>query len=121
MLHLLCISLMQDKWSQVMKTWKDASVFELQTYEAIARVFRQHSYLLDLFFEKETSRIRQHAEKMLQQVSHFSHGEIVLIKVALDIWSGSGNALVWEVLEVLDRQNFFNVLSGLANLRKERD
>jgi hypothetical protein len=103
-----------------MTTWKNASSSDLQTYESIAKVFEQHSYLLDLFFEKETPRIRLQSEKMLQQVSDFSHGEIILVKVALDIWSGSGNAFVWEMIEVLDQQNFFNVLTGLASLRKNR-
>ncbi len=103
-----------------MKTWKSATLSDLQTYESISKVFQQHCYLLDIFFEKEKPRIRARSEKMLKQVSDFSHGEIILIKIALDIWSGSGNAFVWEMIEFLDQQDFFNVLNALASLRKNR-
>ena len=31
-----------------------------------------------------------------------SSGEDLLVRVALDLWSGSGDAKVWELVEILD-------------------
>jgi len=54
---------------------------------------------------------------MLGRIAGLSDGEKVLIRIALDIWSGSGDAKVWELIETLDDYNFSNVLKGLAVLR----
>ena len=66
-----------------MTTWKNASLSDLQIYESIARVFQQHSYLLDLFFERETPRIRLHSEKILKK--YFS--KFLIFLMAKLFWS----------------------------------
>lgn len=85
-----------------------------------SRVFFRHPYLLNDFFEEEQPRIKRRPEKMLIWAQGFSSGETVLIKIALDIWSGSGNTYVWELLESLDKENFFHVLEGLVISRRNR-
>lgn len=57
---------------------------------------------------------------MLKQTAGLSSGEILLIKIALDIWSGSGHAYVWEIIEVLDKDNFFYVPEALIIVRRNR-
>lgn len=81
-------------------------------------MFLNHQYLLRGFFEERQPRISLAPEEMIQQSAGFSDGEIVLIKIALDIWSGSGNACVWELLEVLDKGNFLNVLKGMLMIKQ---
>jgi len=107
-------------WMLNMKSWKNASESDRKTYESISQVFFSYPYLLNNFFDKDKPKIRLQSEKMLEQASGLSSGEFVLIKVALDIWSGSGNAYVWELVETLDKQNFYSVLTALALIRKDR-
>ena len=102
-----------------MKTWVKARDSERLCYDAIARVFGRHPYLLRGFFETDKARLSQAPEEMLNRSEGFADSEIVLIKVALDIWSGSGNAPVWQVLEVLDGDNFRNVIHGLMLVKRE--
>lgn len=102
-----------------MKTWVRARDSEKRYYDAIARVFGCHPYLLKGFFEEDKARLSQEPEKILQRSEGFADSEIVLIKVALDIWSGSGNAPVWQVLEVLDGDNFRNVIHALMMVKLE--
>ena len=103
-----------------MESWENASDSERKTYESISHVFSSCPHLLNNFFEKDKPKIRFRSEKMLAQACGLSSGEIVLVKVALDIWSGSGNAYVWELIETLDGQNFYSVLNALVLIRRNR-
>ena len=102
-----------------MKTWVKARDSERLYYEAIARVFGNHPHLLKGFFEEQTARLSHAPDEILHLSQGFADSEIVLVKVALDIWSGSGNAIVWQVLEVLDGNNFRNVIHGLMMVKQE--
>jgi hypothetical protein len=100
-----------------METWRDATVAERRQYQLISLIFSKHPKLLEFFFETQRPRIRFESEKMLDEAGCFSSGEQLLIRVALDLWSGSGNALVWQMVEILDHENFSNVLKALDNWR----
>lgn len=102
-----------------MKTWVKARDSERLWYDAIARVFGNHPHLLKGFFEIDKARLALTPEEILHWSEDFADSETVLIKVALDIWSGSGNAPVWQVLEVLDGNNFRNVIHGLMMVKRE--
>lgn len=102
-----------------MTTWENARNSELRQFQAIVRVFSQHPYLLNGFFETKRARLTRTPEKILRFAKGFSDGELVLIRVALDIWSGSGNAKVWQLLEILDGDNFRNVMLGLLMIKSE--
>lgn len=100
-----------------METWRDATVGERRQYQLISLIFSKYPKLLEFFFEKHEARIRFESKEMLKEAGCFSSGEQILIRVALDLWSGSGNALVWQMVEVLDHENFSNVLKALDNWR----
>jgi len=89
-------------------------------YESISRVFFGHEHLLKMFFEEHRPKIKMTAEKMIDKHFYGPADELVLIKTALDIWSGSGNARVWELIEVLDRNNFYFVLEALVISKRNR-
>lgn len=94
---------------------------ESRTVKAILGVFSRHCYLVDLFFENETKdKIRCRPEELKWRSQDMSRAEQVLIRVALDIWSGSGEAKVWELLEVLDEDNFIAVLKALMLVKADR-
>ena len=100
-----------------MQSWQNASSSELVFGQAVARVFRNHPNLLDFLFEPERPRLRCAPEDMLRQIRGLSSSEQILIRIALDIWSGSGNAKLWQIMETLDDGNFANVLDALAFAR----
>lgn len=104
-----------------MKSWLNASENDFKTFESISTVFLHHKHLLDYFFEKKKPRIRLNSKKMIEIAQEqFTDEEIVLTKVALDIWSGSGRAYIWEIIEALDKHDFINVLNGLIIAKKNR-
>ena len=43
-----------------------------------------------------------------------SHGEIVMLRVAFDLWNGHGKATVYELISVLDNGNLRAVLAAIA-------
>jgi hypothetical protein len=103
-----------------METWRQAQASDLHTYAAITIIFRNHPELLEFFFDRDEPRVRMRAIEMRKAATGMSSGEQQLLLVALDIWSGSGNAKIWQLIETLDDGNFANVLKALAFLRNGR-
>jgi hypothetical protein len=100
-----------------MESWQHATDSDRQLYKAISIVFLNHPNLLEFLFEGEQPRIRLRGLEMRRAAICFSSGEQLLLRVALDMWSGSGNAKIWQLLETLDAGNFANVLNALVYLR----
>src|SRR4051794_32454833 len=98
-----------------METWREVTVSERRQYDLIALIFSNHPKLLEFFFEKNQARLSLPPEAMLKELGCFSSGEQVLLRVALDMWSGSGNAFVWQLIETLDHDTFYKVLKALNN------
>ncbi len=103
-----------------MESWEGAKGSDRHMYQAISLVFLNHPELLDFFFEKKKPRIRFKPLEMRKAAAGFSSGEQILIRVALDMWSGSGNAKIWQMLETLDSGNLSNVLKALEYYRGEK-
>jgi hypothetical protein len=97
------------KWESVGKT-------ELKLLEAIRILFSQHPYLLEFLFDPLEPKLRLAPEELLEDGYGLSSGEDVLVRVGMDIWSGSGDARIWELMEILDDQNMKNVLLALEYL-----
>jgi hypothetical protein len=104
-----------------MNTWTNPLESEIKQYKIIAMIFAKHPKLLEFFFDKKEPKLNWPPDEMLDQASVFSSGEYVLIKVALDIWSGSGDALLWEILDTLDNDNFTKVIKGLIFFRSQNN
>jgi len=103
-----------------MKSWKNARKYDQRVYAGICKVFRNHEHLLEVLFEKAQARLCSSPDRMIAKIENYPDGEIVLIKVALDMWSGSGNVFVWQILETLDRSTFTNVIEGLSFVKSEQ-
>lgn len=96
--------------------WQMASKMERRQLEIIGHLFCRHLYLLDFLFDPKIPRLRLEPDGLLEQSSVMSAGEDLLVRVALDLWSGSGDAHVWELVEILDEENFLYVLRALYEL-----
>ena len=96
--------------------WPRATKTDDRLLSIIGHLCSQHLYLLDLLFDPNEPRLRRAPEELLEESVNLSSGEDLLVRVALDLWSGSGNARIWELVEVLDGGNFINVLKALFEL-----
>ena len=104
-----------------MECWPNAPKVESKLFKAISLVFKHHPYLLDFLFDPQKPRIRMEPVELLAQSEAFSAGEDLLVRVALDLWSGGGNACIWELIEILDDRNLRSVTTSLRFLRTKFD
>jgi hypothetical protein len=86
--------------------------------ETLNIIFAGHSKLLQFLFYAETARLQQEPEFLLTKVCGFSTGEKILVRIALDLWNGSGDVKLWHIIEKLDECTYENVLIGLRHLRQ---
>ncbi|MBK7845737.1 MAG: hypothetical protein IPJ71_19040 [Bdellovibrionales bacterium] len=100
-----------------MDHWQSATDSNRFIYEVIGVIFCNHPNLLEFFFEGRCPRIRFQAMEVHRHAACFPSDEKQLIRVSLDVWSGSGNAKVWQLLETVDSGNLGNVLEALGKLR----
>ena len=104
-----------------MLTWKKMNRYELRMQETLNLIFRNHPGLLAFIFDIERPRLRLEPECLLSEYGVFSSGEKILVRVALDLWNGSGGVSLWDVVERLDVDNYRNVVAGLLILRQSDD
>ena len=71
---------------------------------------------MTVFFDPDRPKVRQAPQELLANCRGYSSGEFVLIRIALDIWCGSGEAKLNQILATLDLDNLSNVLEALKIL-----
>ena len=101
--------------------WEKATKTDRRLFLAISQVFNKHPYLLEFLFDSHEPRLRLIPDELLGESAYLSAGEDLLVRVALDLWSGSGHAHVWELIEILDDGNLLNVVRALRFLRTKFD
>ncbi len=104
-----------------MLNWREAGRHQNRMMETLNIIFAQHAELLEFLFEKDRARLRQEPEILLDRSSGYSSGQQILIRTALDLWSGSGDVKMWQIIEGLDDETYENVLLGLRHLRLNND
>lgn len=101
-----------------MLNWPQTGRHQRRMQETLNLIFRSHPNLLEFLFEREDARLRAQAEELLVGIGVFSSGEKILVRVALNLWNGSGHVSLWDIVERLDQENYRNVLIGLRHLRR---
>lgn len=96
--------------------WKDADPSAKQLFQAIATIFERDERLMSFFFEKERPRMRMRAGLLREEAWRLSEEEQLLIRVALDIWSGSGHVQIWELLEEWDQAQWETFAAAMREL-----
>jgi hypothetical protein len=100
-----------------MLNWQGAGRHERRMQEVFNLIFENHPEFLGFLFEPERARLRMAPDELLTEAGGFSTGERILIRVALDLWSGQGHVQLWDMVERLDDENYHHVLAGLRHLR----
>ncbi|MBF0301004.1 MAG: hypothetical protein HQK51_20010 [Oligoflexia bacterium] len=96
-----------------MITWKNADASDLRLLQAITILFANHPRLSEYIFDLNKSKLRDSPSKLKEDAREFSTGEYLLIRVALDIWSGDGGLNFNEIYEQLDHKNIANLIKPL--------
>jgi len=78
----------------------------LNSYPKLKRYLFKNNYLSD------------NPNNLIKNSYSFSTGEKIIIKIILDIWDGSGNALFKDIYGVLDNKNFNNVIEVIKLKRR---
>lgn len=97
-----------------------AETVPCKRWHAISILFANDSYLLDFLFTPTRDELSSSPEDLLRWSGAMSSGQQVLIKIALDIWSGSAQASIDEILATLDSYRFENFLLALEFYRYGR-
>ena len=70
-----------------------------------------------LFEEPTVLRLRSSPAEIANDTWELSNQDQILIRVALDIWSGQGNAFLWEVLKGLNQDALARLALCIASYR----
>lgn len=95
--------------------WQYASYNDQLRLTAILMLMQHHPKLIRELFDPKRPRLRA-APHTLKRNS-FSHGEKLLIKIALDLWNESGQAKLVELMDTLDPSNFQALIQAFEFIR----
>lgn len=96
--------------------WKSANETENGLLRAITILFGNDEKLLNFLFDPKVPKIRKRAGILRDESWELDDREQLLVRTALDIWSGSGHVQIWELLENLDEKNLSNCIVALCEL-----
>ena len=101
--------------------WENADQSDLRLLKAISILFDNNFKLLEFFFNSREAKLCFSAHKMREDAQIFSSGEYLLVRIALDIWSGEGSIHFNEIYQTLDSEGISNVLKSLQFLSSQGD
>lgn len=84
---------------------------------AIGIIFNNDERWLDFFYSHKGGDLRLAPEELIQEARCFSRGEQILIRVALELWSGANYVGISQIVEHLDWTNLTRVLVAIMTLR----
>jgi len=98
--------------------WRDASVNQHLLYQCISLLLGYDKRLVEFVFDPKKPQIRKRAGVLREDAFFFSHGEQLLIRAALDFWSGSGQLALWEMLETWDSATWSRFMEAVSEYRR---
>lgn len=82
-------------------------------FEAIRVLLDGNKKLFDYVFEPGGRRLRDRAGILKEEAWGFEEHEQLLIRVSLDLWSGSGHVQLWELFERWERSDWMRFQSAM--------
>ncbi len=86
---------------------------DLLRYRSIRVLLRNHQQLFLFLFIPKKLELRRSPSELLHDAGCFSHGEIILILLALNIWSDHGGVSLIEVHYILGKTHWASFLEAL--------
>ncbi len=96
-----------------MKAWKNCPNDD-KCFKVISTALQSKPQLLDFIFDPLVPRVNFTRQTLPGALDGLSHGEKILVRVALDFWNSTGDATLWEIIEVLGRQDQINLIDALC-------
>ncbi len=94
--------------------WPHADGDDLLRLKSIKILLGSQPQLLAYLFHKDKPCLQNPPEQILCSIGSFSHGEVILITLALDLWNGSGDTNLYVALRTLDEKCWLNFLMALS-------
>lgn len=84
---------------------------------AIGIIFNHDERWLDFFYSHKGGDLRCAPDELIAESRCFSRGEQIMIKVALDLWTGGNHVGISQIIDHLDWTNVIRVLVALMMMR----
>ena len=97
-----------------MLNWSTVNDFDLKTINLIKTLLKNHPKLLLFIFNQKKPQLRTSSSIILEEALAFSSGEIILVKLALDLWDRSGNSKFMDVIDLLSNENLLQVQKAFS-------
>ena len=99
--------------------WPGADEKSLSFLRAISVLLNHNQTLLNFLFDCEKPRLRKRAGILRDDAWRFSEDEQLLIRVALDLWSGSGHVQLWELTEAWEKADWTLFSAAISELHSK--
>lgn len=97
--------------------WQNPTPEEGKLLKALLVLFRKDPQLLCFLLDRKKPRLRNSIEKLLELSEEcFTCQQDVLFRIGMDMWSGSGDTRVWELIEFLGFDRLKLVLEAIEYL-----
>jgi hypothetical protein len=89
-------------------SWPNAKSEERRLLNAITILLGNDQRLLGFLLDPNSPRLRKRAGILKEDSWNLSPSDQLLVRAALDLWSGSGHLQLWEMIEEWDEENWEN-------------
>ena len=100
--------------------WKNASMSDEFLLSAIKKLFKTKQHFVNFMFHPSQAKLAFASEEIIEMAMGLGSGYDLLVRIALDIWSGEGGINFNEIYQKLDTQSFNEVVSVLQMLHKKQ-
>ena len=88
---------------------------------SVKKLLANHQHLFRFIFANTDGDLRAEPDKLLRAAGCFSHSEIVLVMITLDICRDVGGVTLTEIFETLDDANWRQFIAALNALGEVYD
>lgn len=100
--------------------WSEFTLQDVHRLKAIYLLLGADERLLEFLFDRFSARLRAEPGQLMREVGVFSYGEQLLIRAAMDVWSGSGAITLGQLLDTWDDQCWLQLIRAICHLKELR-
>ena len=97
--------------------WMNLSEDQARLARGIFLLLGSKSSLMKFLFEERAFRLRARPGILRDQAWNFTEAEQLQVRVVLDIWSGSGQVELWELLESWEAEQWARFIAAIRELK----
>lgn len=95
--------------------WQNASRGERKQLEAISTFLGHNPQLVDFLFDPKAAKLNDSPDRLLVAASGLASGDFLLVRLALNLWCGSGGIEVHEIFDA-EPEVFAQIMKAFAIL-----